>query len=200
MLHGNPTWSYVFRHLIVRLRDRFRCIAPDLPGFGLSQAPDGYGFTPEEHATIVSAFVDELGLASFTPVVQDWGGPIGLYAASRIPERVERLVIGNTWCWPVNGDFHFEAFSRVMGGPIGRFGIRNFNAFVNAFMPAGINRTTVAGRVATFEVDCAPKGLKQMVVRNAVTAAICLHSLVRISQGAFSCVWSVLWRRIPALS
>jgi haloalkane dehalogenase len=138
MLHGNPTWSYVFRHLVVQLRDRFRCIAPDLPGFGLSQAPHGYGFTPEEHAKIVSAFIDQLALARFTPVVQDWGGPIGLYAASRIPERVERLVIGNTWCWPVNGDFHFEAFSRVMGGPLGRFGIRYFNAFVSAFMPAGI--------------------------------------------------------------
>jgi haloalkane dehalogenase len=147
MLHGNPTWSYVFRHLIISLRDRFRCIAPDLPGFGLSQAPDGYGFTPEEHATIVLAFIDELGLASFSPVVQDWGGPIGLYAASRIPERVERLVIGNTWCWPVNGDFHFEAFSRVMGGPIGRFGIRNFNAFVNTFMPAGIKLRKIDGEL-----------------------------------------------------
>lgn len=140
MLHGNPTWSFVFRHLVFLLRDRFRCIAPDLPGFGLSAAPSGYGFTPEEHEQIMSAFVDALALESFTPVVQDWGGPIGLCLAGRNPKRIERLVIGNTWCWPVNGDAHFERFSRLMGGPIGRFAIRHFNAFVNIFMRAGIKR------------------------------------------------------------
>jgi haloalkane dehalogenase len=138
MVHGNPTWSFLFRHLILRLRDRFRCIALDLPGFGLSTAPAGYGYRPEEHERVLSAFVDALALERFTPVVQDWGGPIGLRAASRIPDRVERLVVGNTFCWPVNGDFHFEAFSRTMGGPLGKFAIRNFNAFVNVFMPAGI--------------------------------------------------------------
>ncbi len=138
MIHGNPTWSFVFRHLVAALCDRFRCIALDLPGFGLSVPPPEYDFLPESHARVVAAFVDALGLESFTPVVQDWGGPIGLHVAGRRPERIERLVIGNTWCWPVNGDRHFEWFSRTMGGPVGKFAIRNFNAFVNVFMPAGI--------------------------------------------------------------
>jgi haloalkane dehalogenase len=143
MLHGNPTWSFVFRHLVLLLRDRFRCIAPDLPGFGLSAAPNGYGFTPEEHEHMMSAFVDALALSSFTPVVQDWGGPIGLCLAGRDPKRIEGLVIGNTWCWPVNGDAHFERFSRLMGGHIGRFAIRHFNAFVNIFIRAGIKRRPI---------------------------------------------------------
>ena len=143
MLHGNPTWSFVFRHLIAGLRDRFRCIALDLPGFGRSTAPASYGFLPSEHARIVGGFVDGLALERFTPVVQDWGGPIGLSIAARSPERIERLVVGNTFCWPVNGDFHFEAFSRVMGGPIGKFAIRNYNAFVNVMIPAGIKRGRV---------------------------------------------------------
>jgi haloalkane dehalogenase len=143
MLHGNPTWSYVFRHLVTSLRDRFRCIAPDLPGFGLSTAPTGYDYLPETHAQVIAAFVDGLALRSFTPVVQDWGGPIGLYVAGRDPSRIERLVIGNTWCWPVNGDFHFEWFSRLLGGPIGKFAIRRYNAFVNVFVPAGIKRRRV---------------------------------------------------------
>lgn len=144
MVHGNPTWSFVFRHLIRLLRDRFRCIAPDLPGFGLSSAPSGYAYLPEEHARTLAAFADRLELRSFTPVVQDWGGPIGLHLAGRDPARVDRLVIGNTFCWPVNGDPHFELFSRLMGGPAGKFAISRFNAFVNLMIPAGIKRAPVA--------------------------------------------------------
>ncbi|MGP6189388.1 MAG: alpha/beta fold hydrolase [Vulcanimicrobiaceae bacterium] len=147
MLHGNPTWSFAFRHLIVLLRERFRCIAPDLPGFGLSLAPEGYGYHPEEHARVIAAFVDHLALGAFTPVVQDWGGPIGLHLAGRDPARIERLVIGNTWCWPVNGDLHFEWFSRLMGGSIGRYFIRRNNAFVNVFVPAGIKRRPLATEI-----------------------------------------------------
>lgn len=147
MLHGNPTWSFVFRHLILLLRDRFRCIAPDLPGFGLSVAPAGYGFLPEEHAQTIEAFVDRLALRSFTPVVQDWGGPLGFHLAGCAPNRIERLVIGNTWCWPVNGDLHFEWFSRLLGGPLGKLLIRRYNAFVNVFIPAGIKRRPVTAEI-----------------------------------------------------
>jgi len=143
MVHGNPTWSFLFRHLIPLLRDRFRCIAPDLPGFGLSTAPASYDLRPESDAEVLAAFVDRLALPSYTPLVQDWGGPIGLHLAGRFPDRVERLVIGNTFCWPVNGDLHFEAFSRLMGGPIGEFAIRRYNAFVNLLIPAGIKRERV---------------------------------------------------------
>jgi haloalkane dehalogenase len=147
MLHGNPTWSYVFRHLILRLRDRFRCVAPDLPGFGLSVAPAGYEFLPEEHAQTIAAFADRLALRPLTPVVQDWGGPLGFHLAGRDPARIERLVIGNTWCWPVNGDFHFEIFSRFFGGPLGRLLILRHNAFVNVLVPAGIKRRPLTSEI-----------------------------------------------------
>src|SRR5215212_3822374 len=61
MLHGNPTWSFTWRGVIQGLRDRYRCIAVDLPGFGLSTAPaTGYGFTPPEHAGVIERFVQEL--------------------------------------------------------------------------------------------------------------------------------------------
>ena len=73
LLHGNPTWSFLYRHVIGGLRHRFRCIALDLPGFGLSSPAPGYGFTPAEHARVVERFVAELALSSFTPVVHDWG-------------------------------------------------------------------------------------------------------------------------------
>jgi len=73
MLHGKPTWSFVFRHLIGSLRERFRCVVPDLPGFGLSAAPPGYAYLPEEHARVIAAYIDEAGLTRFTPDMQDWG-------------------------------------------------------------------------------------------------------------------------------
>lgn len=144
MLHGNPTSSFLYRHVIAALRDRYRCVALDYPGFGRSVAPHGYGFTPREHSRMVERFVDVLGLRDLTLFVQDWGGPIGLGFATRQPALVRRLVIGNTWAWPVNGDPHFEIFSRIMGGPIGRFFILRYNAFVNVLIPAGVKRTTLS--------------------------------------------------------
>ena len=147
MVHGNPAWSFLFRHMIALLRDRFRCIAADLPGFGLSTPPAAFSFLPADHANVMAAFVDHLDLNRFSPMVQDWGGPIGLHVAARQPDRVERLIIGNTWAWPVNGDPHFELFSRVMGGAIGRFAIPRFNAFVNVFIPAGIKQRPVTAQL-----------------------------------------------------
>ena len=73
-------------------------------------------------------------------MVQDWGGPFGLGVASQLSERFRALVIGNTWAWPVNGDRHFEWFSKLLGGPLGGFASRNFNAIVNLFIPAGVKR------------------------------------------------------------
>lgn len=60
MFHGNPSWSHIYRHLIKALRPEFRCIAPDPAGFGLSDPPLGFGYTPEEHADLVARFLDEL--------------------------------------------------------------------------------------------------------------------------------------------
>ncbi len=140
MIHGNPTWSFVYRDVITSLRGEFRCIALDLPGFGLSEAARTYGFRPEEHAATVAAFVRELDLHGVTLIGQDWGGPIGLAVAQGDLDRFECLILANTWAWPVNGDFHFEVFSRLMGGLVGRELIRTFNLFVNAMVPAGHQR------------------------------------------------------------
>lgn len=137
MLHGNPTWSFVYRDVIRALRDAFRCVALDYPGFGLSGAAPGYRYLPEEHAAVVVAFVDRLGLSGATLVAHDWGGPLGLYAAERRPDRFDHLVLANTWARPLNGNLHVELAPRIMGGPVGRELIRRFNLFVNAMMPAG---------------------------------------------------------------
>ncbi len=140
MLHGNPTWSFVYRDVIAGLRDRYRCIAPDLPGFGFSTAAPGYGFLPAEHSAVIAGFVEALDLRDITLMGHDWGGPIGLGVAGRQPERFAALVLLNTFAWPVNGDLHFEAFSRFLGGPIGKQLILRANAFVNLLVPAGTRR------------------------------------------------------------
>jgi haloalkane dehalogenase len=197
MVHGNPTWSFVFRHLIRGLRDRFRCVALDLPGFGLSTAPAGYGYLPEEHADVLDAFVNRLGLPSFTPVVQDWGGPIGLSVAGRHPERVDGMVIGNTFCWPVNGDMHFELFSRLMGGPAGRYAIRRHNAFVNVLIPAGIKRATVTNAVMEAYRRPLPNPLSRMpsyifprsIIRSREFLQGCETSLAALAEKPALIVW-----------
>jgi haloalkane dehalogenase len=81
LLHGNPTWSFLYRHIIVALRERYRCVAPDYLGFGLSERPDGYGYTVEDHARVVGELVDDLGLDDVVVMGQDWGGPIGTAVA-----------------------------------------------------------------------------------------------------------------------
>lgn len=138
MLHGNPTWSYLYRHVIKELVGTCRCIAPDYPGFGFSEHPPGYGYTPQEHAAWVTALIDHLRLDGFILVVQDWGGPIGLSVAVDRPESVAGMVILNTWCWPP--DWHLWSFSCVMGGPLGKLLHLNRNFFARRMVPWGIAR------------------------------------------------------------
>lgn len=140
-LHGNPTWSFLYRGVISRLRDRFRCVAPDYLGFGLSERPAGYGYTPAEHAAVVAELVAHLGLRELVVMGQDWGGPIGSAVAVSAPERVAGLVYGNTAFWPAGGAAAW-AFSRVMSSPPLRWAIRERNLFVELMRFAAARRLT----------------------------------------------------------
>ena len=138
LLHGNPSWSFLYRKIIASLKSDFRCVALDYPGYGMSKAPPGYGFTPREHSAILEQFVDRLRLKDVTMMVQDWGGPIGLGFAGRRPELVRRLVIGNTFAWPLEDVFRIRAFSWIMGGPIGRALTSAFNFVPRFFFARGL--------------------------------------------------------------
>jgi haloalkane dehalogenase len=94
-LHGEPTWSYLWRKVIPPVRDAgFRCIAPDYAGFGRSDKPlDFEWYSYDRHVEIVEALVEELDLSGATVVVHDWGGPIGLRVAIEQPDRFDRIVI-----------------------------------------------------------------------------------------------------------
>ncbi len=137
LLHGNPTWSFLYRHIIAGLKDHFRCIAPDYPGFGLSHAPEGYDFSAASQVHVMSSFVEALDLRDMTIMMQDWSGPIGLSIALASPDRVRGFVIGNTWAWPLERRGQ-KMFSRLMGGPPGRVLAWCCNGIVRFFMWKGI--------------------------------------------------------------
>ena len=98
LLHGMPTWSYLYRHFIDPLTDAgYRCIAPDHLGFGRSDKPtDIHWYTIARHTEVLASLVMALDLKKVTLVCQDWGGPIGLAQAASMPDRFDRLVIMNT--------------------------------------------------------------------------------------------------------
>ncbi len=95
--HGQPMWSFLYRHIVIGLRDQFRCVVIDYPGYGLSVRPDGYGYTPREHAGVLGELVEHLGLDDMVVMGQDWGGPIVMSMAAKRPRRITGIVLGNTW-------------------------------------------------------------------------------------------------------
>ncbi len=99
LLHGMPTWSYLYRHMIPPLVEAgYRCIAPDHMGFGRSDKPtDVHWFSIARHTEIMASLITSLDLNDITLFCQDWGGPIGLAQACAMPERFSRLTIMNTW-------------------------------------------------------------------------------------------------------
>lgn len=143
LLTGNPAWSFVYREVIAELRDRFRCIAVDFPGFGLSATAQDFGYGAQDHAEVVATFVEQLDLSGVTLVGHSWGGPLGLYAAERQPERFDRLVLSNTWACPLNGDPSSEFFSRGIGNAAGRALLRRTNVLVTKFIPSAHKRRKV---------------------------------------------------------
>ena len=137
LLHGNPTWSYIYRNVIKDLREGCRLIAPDYPGFGMSRAPTGYRFTPQEHSDVITELIEQLELKNLVVVVQDWGGPIGMNYAVQNSTNVSGLVVMNTWAWPSSS--LQKMFSIVMGGwPLGYWLQTRRNYFAKSDFPGGI--------------------------------------------------------------
>lgn len=104
MVHGNPTWSFYYRNLVLALRGRYRCIVPDHIGCGLSDQPpvSRYDYALKSRVDDLEALLDHLGVTSnITLVVHDWGGMIGMAYAARHPDRVRRIVASNTGAFPL---------------------------------------------------------------------------------------------------
>ena len=116
LLHGEPTWSFLYRKLIPSLSRDGRCIAPDYFGFGRSDKPtDRAWYSYDRHFGSIERLVEELDLRELTVVVQDWGGPIGFRLCVTRPERIARLVVLNTGIGaraPNDEWLRFQAFMR----------------------------------------------------------------------------------------
>jgi haloalkane dehalogenase len=161
MCHGNPTWSYLYRHIIKMLAPQYRCIAYDLPGFGYSDHPPGYSYLPQEHAEWVEALLlEHLKLDRFILVVQDWGGPIGLRIATRHPDKIIGVVISSTFIGaPTTVG---KIFSTLMGTWLGQYLIiqRNFFAktIVSAMLGKRATPATLKAYVDPFPTPDSRKG------------------------------------------
>jgi haloalkane dehalogenase len=117
LLHGEPTWSYLYRKVIPPLvATGARCVAPDYFGFGRSDKPTDRGwYSYDAHYSSIERFADELDLRDATLVVQDWGGPLGFRLAVERPHRIARLVVLNTGIGaraPNDEWLRFQAFMR----------------------------------------------------------------------------------------
>ena len=130
MLHGNPTWSFYYRDLVLELSGSLRCIVPDHVGMGLSDKPAGYDYSLASRIADIEALVGSLGLRKVHLGVHDWGGPIGLGFAAKNPQRVGRIVILNTAAFVSD---RIPARIAICRAPwIGAFLVRGLNAFSEA--------------------------------------------------------------------
>ncbi len=134
MVHGTPTWSFLYRHLVKGLSPGYRCVAMDHMGFGLSDKPEDWSYLPKDHAQNVDSLIETLGLEDITLVVHDLGGPIGLYYAVNNPEKVARLIIVNTFMWTTRGELRFQLGGRFLGSPVGKFLYKYFSFSTNVMM------------------------------------------------------------------
>lgn len=142
MVHGNPSWSYLWRHLITALAPTHRAIAPDHIGCGLSDKPDAahYPYRLERRVEDFGSLLDALGVTrDVTLVLHDWGGMIGMAWAVRHPERVKRIVVMNTAAFTMPADKKFPLALRVArDSELGTFLVRRLNAFSLAWALVGM--------------------------------------------------------------
>lgn len=154
-LHGNPTWSYLWRNIIPWLSDRARCIAPDLIGMGRSDKPDlRYRFF--DHAEYLDAFLDALQLDNVTLVGHDWGSALGLHWARRNPDRVRAIALMEAIVAPARWDefpADFRLGFRLMRTPgIGWCMVSLMNGFVEQVLPSAIVRKLGEAEMAQYRM------------------------------------------------
>lgn len=143
-LHGSPGWSFSFRHLIRGLSSQKRCIAPDLIGFGLSDKPTNWTYRPERDAEYIRDFIESKNLNGVTLVLHGMGGPIGLAYAVDNPRNVKRIVIINSWMWPLSDFEGVKKQDRLVNGFWGRFAYFKMNVAVRSLKSQMVDRSHFA--------------------------------------------------------
>jgi pimeloyl-ACP methyl ester carboxylesterase len=126
-VHGTPSWSFDYRNIIKKLKTDYRCIAIDHIGFGLSDKPEHYNYSTQNHSKTLERFVLERQLDNITLAVHDFGSAIGLNFAIRHPEKIKNLVILNSWLWSSKTDPDFIKLSKILKSPLMPFLYRYLN-------------------------------------------------------------------------
>ena len=133
MVHGNPTWSFYYRNLVLALRDRYRCIVPDHIGCGLSDKPGDsqYPYTLARRISDLGALMDHLQPKTMIHlIVHDWGGMIGFGWATERPEQIGNMIIGNTAAFPLPAEKKLPAaLWLVRNTKLGALLVQGLNAF-----------------------------------------------------------------------
>lgn len=142
LLHGNPTWSFLYRRIIPLVSSRYRVIAPDHIGFGLSEKPTDPGYySLDRHIANLTSLVEQLGLRGITLVCHDWGGPIGLGYAVQNPANIARVIVMNTWAFVPHGAYRLPLLLRVARSRgLGDLLLTRLNLFVTAGIPSATRR------------------------------------------------------------
>lgn len=120
-IHGTPTWSFLYREYIATLSKKYRCIAIDHIGFGLSEKPTQFDGTPQSHSKNLTEFIEKLDLKEITIVVHDFGGPIGLSSAIQNHDRIKQVVLFNTWLWETKSNLEAQKADKIINSRFGRF-------------------------------------------------------------------------------
>jgi len=158
MLHGNPSWSFYYRHLVRELRQDFRLIVPDHIGCGLSDKPadSQYSFTLEQRVKDLDALINTLALEQkLTLVVHDWGGMIGMAWAVRNPERIARIVIMNTAAFHLPPDKPLPSALRICRETqFGAFLVQGLNIFARGAAWVGCKRKKMSAELR--KLYCSP--------------------------------------------
>ena len=126
-VHGNPTWSFYWRRIIAHYSDRYRVIAPDHIGCGRSDKPQGWSYTLAAHVGNLVQLIDTLDLRNITLVVHDWGGAIGMGAATHRPDRIDRIVVTNTAAF--RSEFIPFSIATIRIPIYGKLAVRGLNGF-----------------------------------------------------------------------
>ncbi|MDX2189221.1 MAG: alpha/beta fold hydrolase [Bacteroidota bacterium] len=134
-VHGTPSWSFDFRNIIKNLKEKFRCVAIDHIGFGLSTKPEYFDYSTQNHSRTLEKFISEKQLDNITLVVHDFGGPIGLNFAIQFPEKITNLIILNSWLWSNEKDPDFIKLKKILKSPLLPFLYRYLNFSPKYILP-----------------------------------------------------------------
>jgi cis-3-alkyl-4-acyloxetan-2-one decarboxylase len=137
-VHGNPTWSFYWRNLILGLRDRYRCLAVDHIGCGLSDKPTNYNYSLAQRIDDLSQLVEQLNLNHITLVAHDWGGAIGLGTLQKLKSRFSRIVLFNTGAFPP--PFVPWRIAACRTPLLGSAAVRGLNAFARAALTMAVEK------------------------------------------------------------